>query len=40
MILELIERLFSRSGKNSGEDARRRLKLVIANGGGKSLCGD
>lgn len=31
MILELIERLFSRSGKNSGEDARRRLKLVIAN---------
>lgn len=31
MILELIDRLFSRSGKYSGEDARRRLKLVIAN---------
>jgi cell division topological specificity factor len=30
MILDLIERLFGRSGR-SGEDARRRLKLVIAN---------
>lgn len=30
MILELIDRLFGRSNK-SGEDARRRLKLVIAN---------
>lgn len=30
MILELIDRLFSRSTK-SGEDARRRLRLVIAN---------
>lgn len=30
MILELIERLFGR-GNNSGVDAKRRLKLVIAN---------
>ncbi|MFM7189639.1 MAG: cell division topological specificity factor MinE [Microcystaceae cyanobacterium] len=29
-MLDLIERLFGRSGR-SGEDARRRLKLVIAN---------
>lgn len=29
--MELIERLFSRGNKPSGEDARRRLKLVIAN---------
>ncbi|MEB3310146.1 MAG: cell division topological specificity factor MinE [Snowella sp.] len=31
MILELIERLFGRGSNKSGEDARRRLKLVIAN---------
>ena len=30
MILELIERLFGR-GNSSGVDAKRRLKLVIAN---------
>jgi len=30
MILELIERLFGR-GTSSGVDAKRRLKLVIAN---------
>jgi cell division topological specificity factor len=30
MILELIERLFGR-GNTSGVDAKRRLKLVIAN---------
>ncbi|MGA1621958.1 MAG: cell division topological specificity factor MinE [Synechocystis sp.] len=31
MILDLIDRLFSRGSRHSGEDARRRLKLVIAN---------
>ena len=31
MILDLLERLFGRSTNKSGEDARRRLKLVIAN---------
>lgn len=30
MILDLIERLFGRNSK-SGNDAKRRLKLVIAN---------
>ncbi len=30
MILDLIERLFGRNSK-SGDDAKRRLKLVIAN---------
>jgi cell division topological specificity factor len=31
MILDLLERLFGRSANKSGEQARRRLKLVIAN---------
>jgi cell division topological specificity factor len=31
MILDLLERLFGRGASKSGEDARRRLKLVIAN---------
>ncbi|MGL5032969.1 MAG: cell division topological specificity factor MinE [Microcystaceae cyanobacterium] len=31
MILDLLERLFGRGINKSGEDARRRLKLVIAN---------
>jgi cell division topological specificity factor len=31
MILDLLERLFGRSTNKSGEQARRRLKLVIAN---------
>ena len=31
MILDLIDRLFSRGGRQSGVDAKRRLKLVIAN---------
>ena len=31
MILDLIDRLFSRGSRQSGMDAKRRLKLVIAN---------
>jgi len=31
MILDLIDRLFSRSSRHSGDNAKRRLKLVIAN---------
>ena len=31
MITELLDRIFSRSSRQSGREARRRLKLVIAN---------
>ncbi|MFM1841493.1 MAG: septum site-determining protein [Cyanobacteriota bacterium] len=31
MILDLIDRMFSRSSRQSGVDAKRRLRLVIAN---------
>jgi cell division topological specificity factor len=31
MILDLIDRLFSRGSRQTGEDAKRRLRLVIAN---------
>ncbi len=31
MITDLIERIFGRSSRQSGRDARQRLKLVIAN---------
>lgn len=31
MITDLIDRLFSRGSQHSGDDAKRRLRLVIAN---------
>ncbi len=31
MIVEIIERLFGRGNNCSGDDAKRRLRLVIAN---------
>ncbi len=31
MILDLIDRLFNRGSRQTGEDAKRRLRLVIAN---------
>ncbi|MFN9173689.1 MAG: cell division topological specificity factor MinE [Synechocystis sp.] len=31
MILDLIDRLLSRGSRQTGEDAKRRLRLVIAN---------
>jgi cell division topological specificity factor len=31
MIMDMLERLFGRGNNRSGEDAKRRLKLVIAN---------
>jgi cell division topological specificity factor len=31
MIFELLESLFGKSAQRSGDDAKRRLKLVIAN---------